>query len=109
MLLEKLREYSARIDLTPPMYAEAPIKWLIELDANGRFLSVVKLDGQRGKADRGEYFPTPHIVRSSGVRASGYARAASSTRTANGAQIPANAKAPAKRSSPSIWSCGSDL
>lgn len=70
MLLEKLCEYSERLDLAPPMYQKSPIKWLIDLDANGRLINFVRTtQGKPGKKDRGKEFPTPYIGRSSGVRA----------------------------------------
>ena len=70
MLLEKLREYSDRLDLAPPMYLKSPIKWLIDLDKTGKFLSFVPTsEGKEGRKDRGKVFDAPHAGRSSGVKA----------------------------------------
>ncbi|WHZ14323.1 MAG: CRISPR-associated protein, Csd1 family [Nitrospira sp.] len=70
MLLEKLREYSGRLDLDPPMYLKTPIKWLIDLDGRGRFINFVPTTQEAGsKKDRGKEFSAPHIGRASGVRA----------------------------------------
>ena len=38
MLLEKLIEYSERLDLPPSLYAEGPVRYWINLDAQGQFL-----------------------------------------------------------------------
>lgn len=70
MLLEKLREYSDRLDLPPSMYQKSPIRWLIDLDRNGNLLSFVPTTGgEEGKSDRGKEYNAPHVGRSSGVRA----------------------------------------
>jgi CRISPR-associated protein Csd1 len=70
MLLERLREYSDRLDLAPPMYQKSPIKWLIDLDETGKLLTFVSTtEGKEGKKDRGKVFDVPHIGRSSGIKA----------------------------------------
>lgn len=69
MLLQKLGEYSGRIELAPPMYQRTAIRWLIELDKKGKYLGFVSTVGEGGKKDRGKTFFAPHIGRSSGVRA----------------------------------------
>jgi CRISPR-associated protein Csd1 len=69
MLLEKLLEYSEQLDLPPEMYLKTPIKWLIDLDADGNLQGVVATEGKGGKKDRGKEFLAPHVARSSGVRA----------------------------------------
>ncbi len=70
MLLEKLREYSERLDLDPPMYLKTPIKWLIDLDGKGCLINLVQTTQEAGKKkDRGKEFSAPHIGRASGVRA----------------------------------------
>ena len=69
MLLEKLREYSERLELPPSMYQETPIRWLIDLDRQGRFLGFVRTEGTGKKNDRGKEFSAPFIGKTSGVRA----------------------------------------
>lgn len=72
MLLESLREYSHRLDLPPVMYLPTPIRWYIDLDKEGNLLGLVSASGSeaRGKGrDRGKVMYTPHIGRSSGVKA----------------------------------------
>jgi CRISPR-associated protein Csd1 len=69
VLLEKLAEYAERLDLPPAMYIKTPIRWLIDLDGDGNLQGFVATDGGRGKRDRGKEFLTPHIARSSGIRA----------------------------------------
>ncbi|HHY92562.1 MAG TPA: type I-C CRISPR-associated protein Cas8c/Csd1 [Firmicutes bacterium] len=71
MLLQKLKEYAARspaADL-PPMYLSTPIKWLIHLDREGKFLGLVSTSSGKKKNDRGKEFPAPNMVRTSGVKA----------------------------------------
>jgi len=71
MLLHRLRDYSERLDLTPQMYDWMPVKWLIDLDNNGRFLGFVSTaDGTEGKNKRGKRMLAPHIPpKAAGVRA----------------------------------------
>jgi len=68
MLLKRLCEYAETLDLPPVMYQRTPVRWLIDLDKEGKFLGLVATsDG--GKRDRGKQILTPHVVRSSGPRA----------------------------------------
>lgn len=71
MLLKELSAYFGRLEgAAPPMYQKTPIRWLIELDSEGRLLGFVPTEGKpKGKKDRGREFLAPHIGRSSGVRA----------------------------------------
>jgi CRISPR-associated protein Csd1 len=69
MLLQKLSEYAERLDLPPNMYIKTPIRWLLDLDCEGNLMGFVATEGGGGKRDRGKEFLTPHIGRSSGVRA----------------------------------------
>lgn len=69
MLLQRLVEYSRRLDLPPSMYAPTRIRWLIQLDVEGNFLGLVQTTGGRRGKDRGKEFLAPHVTRSSGVRA----------------------------------------
>jgi len=61
LLLRRLVEYSDRIDMPPVMYAKTPIKWLIDLAPDGRFLGFVPLDGGRKQNDRGITMNAPDV------------------------------------------------
>jgi len=70
MLLEKLCEYSQRMeDLAPFGYNGTPIRWLINLDGDGNFLGFVTTSSGR-KNDQGKAFFAPSVLRSSKVVAS---------------------------------------
>ncbi len=69
MLLEKLCEYSECIDLPPPMYQKTPIRWIIELDSEGKLRGFIETEGVTGRKNRGKEYLAPHIGRSSGIRA----------------------------------------
>jgi CRISPR-associated protein Csd1 len=70
MLLQRLREYSARLsDLGPPLYKLTPVRYQIELDREGRFLGLVPLTGDPGRrGDRGKPLMAPTRVRSSAIK-----------------------------------------
>ncbi len=44
MLLQRLREYSERLDLPPTLYNEGPVRYIVELDADGRLLNKQPTD-----------------------------------------------------------------
>ncbi|OPX37558.1 MAG: type I-C CRISPR-associated protein Cas8c/Csd1 [Desulfobacteraceae bacterium 4484_190.1] len=70
MLLEKLCEYSRRLeDMSPSGYDKIPIRWLIDLDAQGNFLGFITTTSGR-KKDRGKVFFAPAVMKSSNVKAS---------------------------------------
>ncbi len=69
MLLERLREYSNRLDLPPTMYDKMRIKWLIDLDVKGEFLRFVPTVGTGKKNDPGKEYMAPHIGKTSEVKA----------------------------------------
>lgn len=70
MLLEKLCEYSSRLQLAPPMYIKTRIRWILDLDPGGNLLGFIPTSsGETGRKDRGKEFQAPHIGRSSGVAA----------------------------------------
>ena len=70
MLLEKLCEYSERLELPPPMYIKTRIRWILDLDRTGSFLGFVSTSSETaGKKDRGKEFQAPYTLRSSGVAA----------------------------------------
>ena len=73
MFLQRLNEYVGRSDvpLPPAQYRQVPVRYLIELDAQGRPLSPVPVDtaDPEGRATRrGQRFLMPQVQRSSGVR-----------------------------------------
>lgn len=71
MLLEKLREYSTRIDETPVMYKKTPIRWVINLDGQGNFLGMVQTssEGSGKKKDKGKEYLAPTIGKSVNIAA----------------------------------------
>ena len=70
MLLEKLCEYSHRLDdLAPFGYDKTAIRWLINLDAGGNFLGFITTSSGR-KNDRGKTFLVPAVMKSVNVKAS---------------------------------------
>ena len=70
MLLRKLAEYSERLpDPLPSLYGEGPVRYLIDLDQEGRFLSMVDLsDSSSPRTRRGQRRLLPQVQRSSGIR-----------------------------------------
>lgn len=70
MLLQQLAADADRIvgELPPPMYDLKPVKWIIELDANGRFLGITPQTGDGGPKDRGKLMLVPYVKRTSGLR-----------------------------------------
>jgi CRISPR-associated protein Csd1 len=70
MILTKLKEYAeTQMTLPPSMYAEVPVRWLINLNPDGTLRGDFTPRGGNTKADkRGEPMVTPHVTRSSGVK-----------------------------------------
>src|SRR5713226_5749379 len=73
MLLQRLKELTQRpgFTLPPRLYAEGPVRYLIELDRTGRLLSPTPLDlADPGSpaTRRGQRFLVPQIQRTSSVR-----------------------------------------
>jgi CRISPR-associated protein Csd1 len=70
VLLQRLREYSERLDLPPMLYAEAPVRYIIELDSSGKFLGLTDTaDPSSPRTKRGQRRLVPQVQRSSGIRA----------------------------------------
>ena len=70
MLLEKLCEYSQRLeDLAPFGYDKTTIRWLIDLDANGNCLGFISTSSGK-KNDRGKAYFAPAVMKSVNVKAS---------------------------------------
>ena len=70
MLLERLREYADhRLALPPPNYQEQAIRYVIDLDDNGRFLGMIDTaDPTITDMRRGMRRLAPAFVRTSGIR-----------------------------------------
>lgn len=69
MLLQKLRELSERMgDLAPAMYAPTRIRWLLQIDEQGRLVGPGFV-ATEADHPRGQERVAPHVQRSSGVRA----------------------------------------
>lgn len=73
MLLQKLREYSSRPDfeMPPTLYAEAPVRYIIGLDENGRLLTrepIDTADPSSPRSRRGTRRLIPFIVRTSATQ-----------------------------------------
>ena len=69
MILTKLKEYAeTQMKLPPSMYAEVPVRWLINLNPDGTLQSFTPRGGNTKADKRGEPMVTPHVTRSSGVK-----------------------------------------
>ena len=70
MLLDKLVEYSQRLDALPPtLYAEAPVRYWISLDAQGGLLGMSDTaDLSDRSTKRGRRRPVPQVQRGSNIR-----------------------------------------
>lgn len=74
MLLQRLVEYADRLEeqdeLTPPLYKKKWVRYVIELDENGRLLNPHPIDlaAAEGGQKRGQQRSVPHIVRAAGVK-----------------------------------------
>jgi len=69
MLLQRLKEYSDRLDLPPVLYNEAPVRYIIELDERARFLGITDTaDPSSPRTRRGLRRLVPQVQRSSAKR-----------------------------------------
>lgn len=71
MLLQRLREYSERLDLPPRLYSELPVRYIIELDGEGLLLSpelIDTADPSSKATKRGVRRRTPSVVATSGIK-----------------------------------------
>ena len=67
MLLQKLNEYADRLDLPPRLYRNASLRYIIELDGEGKFVSFTDTAGTDRVTKRGVPHAVPEIVKTSGV------------------------------------------
>jgi CRISPR-associated protein Csd1 len=69
MLLQKLKEYSDRLELPPTLYQPSSVRYVVELDGEGRFLGLTdRADPTDRRARRGLPMLVPVIQRASGVK-----------------------------------------
>jgi CRISPR-associated protein Csd1 len=69
MLLQRLKDYSARLNLPPTLYSEASVRYIIELDGAGNFAGITDTaDPSSRRTRRGQPRLVPQVQRSSGVR-----------------------------------------
>lgn len=62
MLLQRLVEYSQRLNNLPPcLYADAPVDWVIDLDADGAPRGMINLRQGSGKQQRGKLHAVPTL------------------------------------------------
>ncbi len=59
MILQKLIEHSQKLDMPPAGYESVPIKYIFDLDENGKFIETAILDGGAGARDTGILLNTP--------------------------------------------------
>ena len=69
MLLQKLVEYADRIERTPPLYAERPIRYVVELDGEGNLLGLTDTaDPSDRRSRNGTRRLAPQVQRSVAVK-----------------------------------------
>lgn len=71
MLLQRLVEFSNRLNLPPPLYSEGAVRYIIDLDGGGRLLSprpVDTADPASPRTRRGTRRLIPQVQRSSGIK-----------------------------------------
>ena len=69
MILKRLVEYAdSRMELPPPMYGEAQVRWFVELDSAGSLLGFTPRGGDTGSNRRGEPLTVPTVVRAAGIK-----------------------------------------
>ncbi len=66
MFLEKLSEYAGQIDLPPSMYQSTPVRYVIQLDADGNYINIEELVDEKNKPTYSP--PSPYCKRSSGIK-----------------------------------------
>ncbi len=69
MILSRLKEYAdTRMDLPPAMYGETPVRWFVDIGADGTLEGFTSRGGDTKANRRGEILRVPQLVRSSGIR-----------------------------------------
>src|SRR5215212_10128225 len=62
MILRRLAEYADRLDLPPEMYAEAPVRWIVDLAADGTLEGFVQVDDVRMPIPRRRKETEPRLL-----------------------------------------------
>ncbi|MDP2182791.1 MAG: type I-C CRISPR-associated protein Cas8c/Csd1 [Actinomycetota bacterium] len=69
MFLQRLEADADRIvDMPPPMYDKKPVKWVVDLTADGGFLGIVSTAAEGEARDRGKQHLVPFVKRAFGIR-----------------------------------------
>jgi len=69
MLLQRLVEYADRLDdLAPPLYTRAWVRYVIELDGNGKLLNPQPIDLSDKDNKRGQQQHVPNVQRSVAIK-----------------------------------------
>lgn len=70
MLLQRLREYAERMDLPPALYAEGPVRYLVDLDTSGRRRPALTdtADPASPRTRRGVRRLVPQVQRAVGIK-----------------------------------------
>lgn len=69
MLLQKLVDYSERLDLPPTLYRKLPVRYVLNLDGNGRFTGLIDTADPASRATRrGQSRPAPEVQRAAGIK-----------------------------------------
>ncbi len=69
MLLQRLVEYADRQDdLAPPLYTPAWVRYLIELDRDGKLLNPQPIDLSEEGSGRGQRRPVPNVQRTVAIK-----------------------------------------
>ncbi len=68
MILSRLKEYAdTRMDLPPAMYGETPVRWFVDIGADGTLEGFTSRGGDTKANRRGEILRVPQLVRSVGI------------------------------------------
>ena len=70
MALQKLADYSLRLEGRPSLYGEGPVRYIVNLDREGRFLAplIDTADPSNRRTRRGRIRPVPQVQRSTSIR-----------------------------------------
>jgi CRISPR-associated protein Csd1 len=71
MLLQRLADYTGQLNLPPTLYAEAPVRYIVELDGTGRLLSPEPIDTANPaepRERRGVRRHVPQVQRAVGIK-----------------------------------------
>lgn len=67
MLLEQLRDYATnRMEMPPTLYVNAPVRYIVYLDSDGRYLDMADTSDMKNK--RGKPMPVPQVQRTVAIK-----------------------------------------